>query len=48
MANDFLDRPTGKIRGQTEILKGSPVFPIVTFRMEICLPFTNFLSFVPV
>ena len=28
--------------------KGSPVFPIGTFRMEICLPFTSFLSFVPV
>ena len=26
--------------------KGSPVFPIGTFRMEIRLPFTSFLSFV--
>ena len=26
--------------------KGSPVFPVGTFRMEIRLPFTSFLSFV--
>ena len=28
--------------------KGSPILPIGTFRMEIRLPFTSFLSFVPV
>ena len=33
-------------RDKRKFWKGSPVFPIGTFRMEIRLPFTSFLSFV--
>ena len=35
-----------KFRDKRKFWKGGPVFPIGTFRMEIRLPFTRFLSFV--
>ena len=34
-------------RDKRKFWKGSPVFPIGMLRMEIRLPFTSFLSFVP-
>ena len=44
MVNVFLVRPTGKFPRQTEIWKGSPIFPVGTFRMKIRLPFTHDLQ----
>ena len=46
MVNDFLVCATENSRDKRKFWKGSPIFPIGTFRMEIRLPFTSFLSFV--
>ena len=46
MVNVFLVRPTRRSPKKRKFWKGSPVFPVGTFRMEIRLPFTSFLSFV--
>ena len=47
MVNDFWFVPLENSRDNWKFWKGSPVFLTGTFRMEIRLPFTNFLSFVP-
>ena len=38
--------PLENSRDKRKFWNGSPVFPVGTFRMEIGLPFTSFLSFV--